>query len=186
MVAFMAVLWSCYCGALFGLPWLGLACATVFLGLLCGLAPAAAPARLRVALGVTCCGIVCDTALIASGVYRVPAATRWLLPAPCAPEWIVGLWLNSGAVMMERALKLRSKPIPTALVCGVFGWMIYSGAARRELVDFGGLGSGGPFVVAAVWMVLFPVLFTVIARSVERWTRAHASATAMGADLAEE
>lgn len=163
MALFLAVVWLCYGGALSGAPWLGLAAATVFLGIACVLAPKVAGVRVTIALLAALGGAVCDTLLQVCGLYTVPQASRWVLPAPSAPEWILALWLNFGIVLLDRAVWFARRPWAGALVGLAFGWMIYSGAARRELVEFGGLGGLGPLVVGAVWVVVVPLLYAMAA-----------------------
>jgi len=163
MVLFLAVVWTCYAGALTGLPWLGLAAVFVFLGVACALGPAVASVRALIALLAAVAGALCDTVLQACGAYTVPEASRWALPPPAAPEWIVALWFNFGVVLLDRAAWFVKRLWAAALVGVVFGLMIYSSAARRGLVDFGVLGVWGPAVVAAVWAVFVPLLYMMAA-----------------------
>jgi hypothetical protein len=155
---FFLTAFSCYQGALRGVPWLGL---IVFGLLVATFLPGTAlkKERLLVALLVTAVGFGTDSALVFFRVYEAREASRWLLPAPLCPEWVLTLWLNFG-FMLYIFWRLLSRSVGTAVTVGVvFSFLIYGNAARMGLLTLRQPVLVSLGIIALLWAVLIP-LFT--------------------------
>ena len=131
---FFLTSFSCYQGALHGMPWLGL---VVFTLLVAFFLPYTQfkKERLLITLLVAGVGFCADTALIFAKVYTVKESGRWLVPAPFCPEWILVLWLNFG-FMLYIFWKFLAKSKITAIVVGIiFSFLIFGNASRMGLVS---------------------------------------------------
>jgi hypothetical protein len=155
---FFLTAFATYQGALRGAPWLGL----VVFALLVALFLPATPQkkeRLLVALLVAVVGFCVDSALVFFRVYQAREASRWLLPSPLCPEWVLTLWLNFG-FMLYIFWRLLSRSVTTAVTVGVvFSFLIYGNAARMGLLVLHQPVLVSLGIIALLWAVLIP-LFT--------------------------
>ncbi len=99
-------------------------------------------------------GFVVDSILIAFGVYAPASHSRWLIPAPFCPEWIVTLWLNCGFMIYASWQKLADKFLFTAAVGFVFSLMIIGNASRIDLVTVSSPRPVSFLVVGLAWSVI--------------------------------
>jgi hypothetical protein len=152
---FFLTSFSCYQGALHGMPWLGL---VVFAFLVALFLPYTLlkKERLLVTLLVAGIGFAIDSALIMSNVYMVKESARWLLPAPLCPEWILVLWLNFG-FMLYIFWGFLAKSRMTPIIVGIiFSFLIFGNASRMGLVVLRPPQLAGFLIIAACWAVLIP------------------------------
>lgn len=146
---------SCYQGALRGIPWLGPACFALLVAILLPFTPQKKE-RLLVALLVAVVGFAADSALVFFRVYQVREGSRWLLPAPLCPEWILVLWLNFG-FMLYVFWRLLGKSVLTAVIVGiVFSFLIYGNASRMGLLTLHRPVLASLAAIALLWAVLIP------------------------------
>lgn len=153
---FFLTSFSCYQGALHGMPWLGLA---VFVLMAAFFHPQTQlkKNRLLITVLVAAVGFATDTALIVSHVYTVQASSRWLIPAPFCPEWVLGLWLNFGFMLYIFWHFLSKKSITPVIVGVVFSFLIFGNATRMGLVSFLVQPRAGFLIIASCWAVLIPI-----------------------------
>ena len=148
--------YACYQGALKGMPWLGF----VMFGLLVVVFLPSTPQkkeRLLVALVVALAGFALDSALIFFHVYQAREESRWLLPAPFCPEWVLVLWINFG-FMLYIFWRLLSRSVLTAISVGVvFAFSVYGNAARMELLTLRSPELASLAIIAVLWAVLIPL-----------------------------
>jgi len=153
----------CYQGALRGVPWLGLAAIPIQWAILLPLTRGRRQ-RLALAVGVGVGGFVLDTALVAGGVYAAAPTTRWVLPPPLCPEWILALWLNFGFMLFLSWQNLRGKAWLGAVSGLLYAFMIYGGARGQGLVFVGDPGWVRILAIGVVWAVVVPLLCQAAAR----------------------
>lgn len=148
---------SSYQGAMKGVPVLGLA---VFALLVALFLPVTKMKKERVLLTVIVgvIGFVLDSALIHFGVYSVKAETRWLLPAPLCPDWVIALWLNFGFMLYIYWFFLRRSYLLSAVIGLVFSIMIYGNAHRNGFVELGSPAFVSLVIVAILWAILIPAI----------------------------
>ena len=161
---FFLTAFSCYQGALRGIPWLGL---VAFCLLVACFLPGTAQKkeRLQVALLVGAVGFAADSALLLCQVYRAREESRWLLPAPFCPEWVLVLWLNFG-FMLYIFWRLLSKSLFSAVAVGVvFACLIYGNAWRMGLLELQPPVLLRLGTIALLWAVLIPVFTRCAVRS---------------------
>lgn len=164
LVGFIATSAFCYQGAMRGIPWLGLAAVGVQMALLLPMSGGWWKARSVLTLGVGLFGFVLDSVLVAAGVYTAVPETRWYLPAPLCPEWVLALWLNFGFMLFLSWRNLRGKVWLGALCGLVFAFMIYGGARRHGMIEVASPAGLRIGVIAVLWAVVVPVLARVAGR----------------------
>jgi hypothetical protein len=162
VVLFIAGVVACYQGALHGAPWFG---PTVVLALLV-LALITTRRKvdvLKLALVVGVVGFALESTLIALGVYSAAETTRWVLPAPLCPMWLLALWVNFAVKMPSSLALVRGRPIAVAVTGAVLAVLIFASARRVGVVVFGRpvLGIG---VIALLWAAITPALFCLAGR----------------------
>jgi len=153
---FLLTSFSCYQGALRGMPWLGL---VAFAALVAFFLPHTQlkKERLLITLLVAVTGFTVDTALIILNVYTVKESARWLLPAPFCPEWILVLWLNFGFMLPIFRQFLSKSKITPVLVGIIFSFLIFGNASRMELVSIQQQPKlTGFLLIALCWAILIP------------------------------
>jgi len=100
-------------------------------------------------------GFIFDTALVAAGIFT---PVQYLLPSPCSPVWMIGLWMNFAASLNVSLGWLRGKYLLASLFGAVGGPLAYySGGklgATLTLPDMNGI-----LVLAAGWGVMTPLLY---------------------------
>lgn len=116
--------------------------------------------KLYVILYTGIVGFAMETLVISVGIYSVSESSRWLLPAPLAPLWIVALWANYAVRVPELVGFLRGRHFLNALMGFLFALVVFSSASNLGLVHLTfGWGSlvltglfWGPFVMT-IYMV---------------------------------
>ena len=159
-VAFHVGWFACVLGAARGAPWLGagLGVAIVALEVARSRDPRAAAALV---VGCGALGLVCEQALIATGLVTYAAATP-LAWAP--PVWLVTLWLLFGTLPDIGLSALRGRPLAAAAVGVVAGPLSYYGGQ-----SLGGIVLHPPLSVALIaialmWAVALPLIMTAAVR----------------------
>jgi len=112
--------------------------------------------RLFMALLTGLVGFTADSILIKLGVYSVEASSRWLIPDPWCPDWILVLWLNFGFMLYifwHILTKNKLVPIITGII---FAFLIMGNASRMELITFRPPSLHGYLIISACWAVLVP------------------------------
>ncbi len=152
---FFLTSFSCYQGALHGMPWLGL---VIFALLVAFFLPYThlKKERLLITLLVAGFGFIADTTLIMLNVYTVKESARWLIPAPLCPEWILVLWLNFGFMLYIFWGFLAKSKITPVIVGVVFSFLIFGNASRMELVSMQQHKLVSFLIIAICWAVLIP------------------------------
>jgi hypothetical protein len=108
----------------------------------------------RFILGVTLFGLLLDQALFAAGVFLSPNSVAF------APLWISCLWPVLATTMMHAFSALQRRYILASIAGAIGGGGSYIAGTRLSDVDFGS-PLWGPFFMAVLWSVLFPLLLKV-------------------------
>lgn len=158
VIAFMITSFSCYQGAQRGGIWLGLGPVTlaVHIGLFLPVTPRKL-IRSGIALMVGVSGFLLETVLIAVNVYTVQATSRWVIPAPLCPEWILVLWMNFGFMLYVYRGFLTQKPWVAPLTGTVFSLIIMGNASRMGLIIFESPMVLKYLIIAVCWAVIVPL-----------------------------
>lgn len=153
---------ACYVGAQQHWPWLG----PVVVGIIVitHLSHAERPAHeaMLIAL-VGLCGFLLDSTLISLHVYAVTPDTRWLLPAPYCPDWILALWVNAAAQLSRTLPMTRRKYLRSAIIGLVFGVLVYKRAAAVHLLTLPD-AIVTPLLIAIIWAMVLPFFSKCAAR----------------------
>ena len=107
--------------------------------------------------GVTLLGIFLDQALFYIGVFSISAQ-----PA-LAPAWITCLWPVVATTCMHAFSGLNNRLWLAVLFGGVGGAGSYLAGTSLSNVQFGS-PTWGPWIMAVLWMGLFPALLSVAKR----------------------
>ena len=104
------------------------------------------------------CGLLVDTAMIATGVFASP---RMLVPAPLPPLWLLMLWLSFGTYIALSLEMLYGRYWLTAVAGACGGMLAYRGGAL-----FGAIAWGMPIwlctlALMLVWAIVFPLLVSL-------------------------
>ncbi|MBD3176181.1 MAG: DUF2878 family protein [Armatimonadia bacterium] len=178
-VLFLIGVVACYTGARTGKPWIG----PLVVGLVAGVRLAMGPARLATleVLGVTTgMAFVAESTLVLCGVYTPADPTRWLLPAPLVPVWLLALWTNFGVRIGDYLPFMYGKWGRLLALSAVFGTLIFHNAERYEVLTMD-LGVTSYLIVAALWAGLVPAMFLVGAHLFGMARQASASGDMNGA-----
>ncbi|PKL44935.1 MAG: hypothetical protein CVV42_19015 [Candidatus Riflebacteria bacterium HGW-Riflebacteria-2] len=155
VAVFFATSFSCYQGARHGIPWLGLVILAVHVAFFLP-STTVKVRRILVALLTGLIGFIADSSMIRLGVYSVSASTRWLIPDPLCPEWILVLWLNFGFMLYVFWPVLAKSRLSAAVIGVIFAILIMGNASRMDLILFRAPSWHGYLIVAACWAVLVP------------------------------
>lgn len=155
LVFFFLTSFSCYQGALRGMPWLGLVLFALMLAIFLP-QTALKKERILITLLVAGVGFAVETALIVFNVYTVKESSRWLLPPPLCPEWILVLWLNFGFTLYVYWKFLSKNRITPVIVGIVFSFVIFGNASRMELLTWQLPAVAGFLIIAICWAILIP------------------------------
>lgn len=152
---FFLTAFSCYQGALRGIPWLGPA---VFAVLVAFFLPMTAQKkeRLEISVLVGGLGFLADSALVFFQVYLPREESRWLIPAPFCPEWVLALWFNFGFMLYIFWRFLNKSTLNAVCVGVIFAVLIYGNASRMGLLHLGRAPLVSLLVIAVLWAVLIP------------------------------
>lgn len=155
-LVFILTSMTCYQGATYGYPWLGLVALAVHYTLFLP-ATVTKAKRLLAALLTGLIGFIADSTMIWLGVYSVSSSSRWLLPDPLCPDWILLLWLNFG-FMLYIFWRILAKSRWTPPLTGMlFSFIIMGNASRMALIEFRQPALHGYLIIAACWAVIVPV-----------------------------
>lgn len=105
----------------------------------------------RLILMVTVFGFFVDQCLFRIGVFNVEGH-----PAT-APLWMSSIWPVLAATLMHAFEKLQRRHVLAALFGAVGGAASFAAGVRLSEVGFGS-AMHGPFIMAALWALLFPFL----------------------------
>jgi len=153
-ILFQAAWFAAVLGAGREMPWLGTAVLIPVLAInLYLIDKPRSELQLIISAGIL--GFIFDTALVAAGIFT---PVQYLLPSPCSPVWMIGLWMNFAASLNVSLGWLRGKYLLASLFGAVGGPLAYySGGklgATLTLPDMNGI-----LVLAAGWGVMTPLLY---------------------------
>ncbi|HAE41232.1 MAG TPA: hypothetical protein DCG57_21760 [Candidatus Riflebacteria bacterium] len=155
-LVFILTSMTCYQGTTHGYPWLGLVALAIHYSLFLPATTTKAK-RVLVAILTGLIGFIADSTLIWLGVYSVSSGSRWLLPDPLCPEWILVLWLNFG-FMLYIFWQILAKSRWTPPIIGIiFSFIIMGNASHMGLIAFRAPSWHGYLIIAACWSVLVPI-----------------------------
>jgi hypothetical protein len=106
---------------------------------------------------VTVFGAAVDQLLFSAGVFNVGGQLA------LAPLWLTCLWPVFATTLLHAFKGLQHRMVLAALVGAAGGALSYSAGVRLTAVEFGA-PLWGPFILAAVWAVVFPLLLQVATR----------------------
>lgn len=149
----IATIMACNFGANHGMPLLGF---FILLAVIAFSLPFSLMKWERILLTILTgfAGFIVDSILIAFSVYIPAGHSRWLIPAPFCPEWIVTLWLNYGFMVYTSWKKLADKFLFTAALGFVFSLLIISNASRIDLVKVSSPRLVSFLVVGLAWSMI--------------------------------
>lgn len=161
-VVFLIGVISCYQGALRGIPWLGPLVVLVIAVVHFALEKDRWP-EIQLVLAVGIVAFIMESVLIVTSVYTVNPKTRWVIPAPLCPAWLLALWINFGIKLKEYLPRMKGKHIASAITGLVFGLIIFYNAAKMGILslmqDVVSLA-----IIAILWAILVPVLFQLASK----------------------
>ena len=157
-ILFQAAWFAAVLGAGKGIPWLGTVVLIPVLAInLYLIDKPRSELLLIISAGIL--GFIFDTALVAAGIFK---PVQYLLPLPCSPVWMIGLWMNFAASLNVSLGWLRGKYLLASLFGAVGGPLAYySGGklgATLTLPDMQGI-----IVLAIGWGVMTPLLYWLAA-----------------------
>ncbi len=158
IVMFIVGVMACYGGARGGAPWMGPLVVSIIVGVDFALSAKNRVAKAKLLAAVILLGFLAESALITLSLYTPSPASRWVMPVPLSPLWILALWLNFGTRIPSYLLFLRGRHLINATIGFVFAFLIFRSAARMGVLELhhGLLGFTG---IAVVWAILVPVLY---------------------------
>jgi hypothetical protein len=152
-LAFQAGWFACVLSAARGHPWLGVAVASVIVGL--HLSWVDAPGREARLVGLAVLmGLVLDSMLVATGWL---AYANGQMAAGLAPYWILAMWALFATTMNVTMRWMRNRHVLAALLGLVGGPLSYLAGQRLGAVQFTDT-LGAAAALAVVWAVAMPVL----------------------------
>ena len=108
-------------------------------------------------VGVTVVGLFLDQSLFATGVFNLAGEPS------LAPLWLTCLWPVFATTLMHAFDWLQSRVILSSVVGGVGGCLSYIAGVRLTAIDFGS-PLWGPIIIAALWVVIFPLYLKISGR----------------------
>jgi hypothetical protein len=157
-VGFLISAISCYQGVIHGIPWLGWIVLLIVLCILLIMTPEK-KRRLILTLVVAITGFALDSCLIIFKVYSVNIYSRWILPEPFCPDWILALWMNFGFMMYINWRMMKNRHILAAIIGIVFAFIIYGNAASANLIMLKLPNFTSLIIIAAIWAILVPAIY---------------------------
>lgn len=113
-------------------------------------------------VGLTVLGLVLDSTWIHLGILDFGADTLSVANVEVAPLWIVMLWVAVGLSLFEALGFFVKRPLVGALIVGATAPLSYSTGAQFGAVVISSTAS--LFIIAAVWVVVFGVVFELARR----------------------
>jgi len=157
-VIFMAGVTACYQGAIRHHPWFGPLVVGIIILFDLFTHPQLAGSKLKLLAAVGLLGFITETLLILLRVYSVGPETRWLLPEPLVPLWILALWLNFGIRVPAYIPFFRGRHIINAVTGFVFALIIFSSASAMGLVGLTHKTTS-MIICALAWSAIIPVIY---------------------------
>lgn len=119
--------------------------------------------KLYILLYVGITGFVMESIMIGLGIYSVVESSRWLLPSPLAPLWIVALWVNYAARVPAFVVRFRGKHLINFIIGFVFAGLVYRTATSLGLVDLS-WGWGTLAIIGLFWGLFVITIYLVAER----------------------
>ncbi len=114
-------------------------------------------AELRLIAAVTLCGAVVDQLLFRIGVFNLAGQSA------LAPLWLACLWPVFATTLMHTFAGLQNRVVLAVVLGALGGALSYTAGVRLTDIEFGS-PLWGPFILGALWAVVFPLLLIVAAR----------------------
>ncbi|HRY28465.1 MAG TPA: DUF2878 domain-containing protein [Elusimicrobiota bacterium] len=156
---FIVGILACYQGAVRGIPWLGPA-VVALLAVIHFAGRKNRRQQMKVVLLVGGIGFLTETIMIAAGLYTPAESTRFLLPAPLCPLWILALWINFALKMGDYLWFMQGRIIRGFVVGFLFGVAIFHNASVMGVGTLN-YGKTSLLLAAFVWGLIVPVLFRI-------------------------
>lgn len=93
---------------------------------------------------------ILESLLIFSSIYTVNESTRWFIPAPLLPLWILSLWMNYAVMVPALISTFHGKHLKNIAFGAFFSIIIFFNAERRELLELEH-GWLSHVIIAAAW-----------------------------------
>lgn len=147
-----------YQGALREIGWLGPLVVTLIVLIEVFRSKERTRPKIFVVLFVGITGFTMETVLIAMNVYSVAGSSRWILPTPLAPLWIVALWINYAVRVPALVTMLRRRHMFNFIKGFVFAALIFTSASNMALIQltWGRLTIG---IIGLLWGVFIITIY---------------------------
>lgn len=153
-IGFNAVWCACMIGAVWGIPWLGVSAALLWIAL--QLRRQSFPEReVALVLFAGVLGAIADIILIRTAGLTYSGAAPGAL---FGPLWIVALWMTFATSINASLYWLRGRPLVGALIGAAGGLLAYHAGLNLKVVSYWPGDPQALLALAAVWGVAIPLL----------------------------
>lgn len=167
-VIFFIGLAACYQGVLRGLPYLG-PVTILLLAVIKFSVQKERRSEVTLVAIVTVLSFILESLLISIGIYTPAPGTRFIIPAPLAPFWILALWVNFALRIKDYMWFMKGKPVVHFVTGFVFGLIIFNSVNRLGLGTLN-YGIVSLFIGSFIWGAFIPVLYYIADKLLNRTT----------------